>query len=46
MLKCKENSLIKELAIQFDSFVQATLALLSHGKMAEDFSSASPKTAV
>lgn len=46
MLKCKENSPIKELAIQLDSFVQSTLAFISHGKMAEDFSSASSKPVI
>jgi len=46
MLKCKENSPIKELAIWLDSFVHSALAFISHSKMAEDFSPASSKVAI
>lgn len=46
MLKYKENTPIKELAIQLDNFVPSTLAFLSHSKMAEDFSSSSSKPAI
>lgn len=46
MLKCKENWLIKELAIWLDSFVLSTLASISHSKMAENFNPAFCKAAV